>query len=98
MLPEEIYNRLLHITRSTYNKNCIINCNHNLKDICKFVISNKFLGRKVSQVHSDIPFVEYFANFFSTKTKNIIDTLPCPLSSFTKIALNDCFIHLILLL
>ena len=26
-------NRLLHITKSTYNKNCIINCNHNLKDM-----------------------------------------------------------------
>ena len=88
------HNRLLHITRSTYNKNCIINCNHNLKDM--FVICNKFLGRKVSQVHSDLPSVEYFVlNLFATKIKNIIDTLPCPAYSVTK---TRCIIHLILLL
>ena len=68
------HNRLLHITRSTYNNNCIINCNHNLKYM--YVICNKFLGRKVSQVHSDLPSVDSLANFFSTKIKNIIDTLP----------------------
>ena len=32
-------------TRSTYNKYCIFNCNHNLKDM--FIIYNKFLGRKL---------------------------------------------------
>ena len=85
------HNRLLHITRSSCNKNCIINYNHNLKDM--FVICNKFLGRKVNQVHSDLPSVESFANFFVTKIKNIIDTLPCPASSFTKIAFNDSMIH-----
>ena len=69
------HNRFLHITRSTYNKNYIINCKHNLKDM--FIICNKFLDRKVSQVHSDISSVEYFANFFATKIKNVIDTLPC---------------------
>ena len=85
------HNRLLHITRSTYNNNCIINCNHNLKDM--FVICNKFIGRKVSQVHPDLPSVEYFDNFFGTKIKNIIDTLLWPASSVTKIALNDSLFH-----
>ena len=46
------HNRLLYITRSTYNKNYIINCNPNLIDM--FVICNKFLVSKVSQIYSDL--------------------------------------------
>ena len=57
-----------------------------------FVKCNKFLGRKVSQVHSDLPSVEYFANFFATKIKNVIITLPCTASSFSEIVFNEPYI------
>ena len=81
------HNRLLHTIRSNYYKNCIENCNHDLKSM--FGLCNKFLGRNIIRVLPDFPSVESFSNFFNTKIKNIISSLPYHSTSYSQIDIDD---------
>ena len=78
---------MLHTIRSNYYKNCIENCNHDLKSM--FGLCNKFLGRNIIRVLPDFPSVESFSNFFNTKIKNIISSLPYHSTSYSQIDIDD---------